>query len=77
MPRSLWPGDLLRLHDRMYGLNPGLYVVSDFPFGFVELRATWRNEDGRLSPTAAVHRLTWQEIEHRLFERVGNLLNEG
>ncbi len=76
MSHPFWPGDLLRLHDRMYGLDPGLYVVTDFPFGFVEVRATWRNEDGRLSPTAAAHKLTLYEVEHRLFERLGNLMEE-
>ena len=52
MPRHPKPGDVLQLHDRMYGLEPGLYVVTDFMFGMVELRATWRNEDGLLSPAS-------------------------
>jgi hypothetical protein len=60
------PGDFLRLQDRMFGLNPGLTVISDFTFGMVELRATrvpkslWeRNEDGRLLPKSTACRLTW------------------
>jgi hypothetical protein len=68
MPRYLWPGDVLQLQDRMYGRDPGLYVVTDFTFGMVELRGTWRNEDGLLSPTATAHKLTWPEACHRYFK---------
>jgi hypothetical protein len=67
MPRPLWPGDVLQLHDRMFGLEPGLYVVTDFPPGLVELRPCWRNEDGLLSPTARAHRLDWPQVCHPLF----------
>ena len=33
MSANLWPGEVLHLQYRMYGLDPGLYVVSDFSFG--------------------------------------------
>ena len=62
MPRLLWPGDVLQLHDQLVDMPPGLYVVTDFPPGTVELRATWRNEDGLLSPTASAWRLDWPEV---------------
>ncbi len=51
----------------MYGLEPGLYVVADFRYGLMELRATWRNEDDLLSPTAAATWLTELEVCPRYF----------
>ena len=69
MSRYCRPGDVLRLVRPFYGLPEGLYVVSDFPaMGFVELRATWRDEDGCLSATSRAHRLTWEEVASSVFE---------
>ena len=63
----LWPGDVLLLDDEAFGLEPGLYVVTGFPSGEVELRATWRNEDNLLSTTATAYRLEWAQVCSRAF----------
>jgi hypothetical protein len=57
MPCSPWPGEVLYLQDRMFGLAPGLYMVTDFTFSMVELRGTWRNGSRRKGVCWPVGRL--------------------